>query len=871
MRKLKKLLSFWSLSILFIIIFISFLKIIKSDIKLAHQGIFIYQQPFSWVKYNLSTSFKKSYSKLFNKYKEIGLSPRLLYVNAQYEKKLLSETPNSTKNWIRAKIYYDDKLKNIRMRYGGDNPFNWLLEKKRIRIKSNKLDLFGTKRYLEYFPFNIKNYFSHSIIASVGLTSTNVGLVELYVNGVSKGIFHEKNVLNEGFIRRNKLMPVNVYKGENHAAEKILMVNSNLFENSSLWNKISIFNKLKENDKSDLNFFLKELNSFNVKEKFDVTLGNFIDLNKFSLHQAYYILTQNYNQLWFHNMRLVIDPWKGQVDFIEIDPFISHQIGSKFQFDLSSNDLISFLNQSSEFNNLKYEKLWEFVYKEKILSKVFKKIDDNMPKILISSSRDPELNEKKIKLEINQIKKILLGNEKKIRQKLESKPKTYWASDKDYFVFQIEDVTPASNLELEFKEDLPKWIALDLNNNKIAEENEILNLNSKNSNILIPTTLFSNRVKTTTKLNNMNQVGEIKTIKTRFNFIIEKNLKPSQVKVKNKFSNQTFIVKKIKSINASLPNKYNIPLGNIFKSDKLNETKILSGKIIVSDDMVYETNVQILPGTTFHIASKKNIIFRKKVKAIGTDSRPIIFKKLSQKKNDNWGTIALVGKNTRGSTLENIKYYGGSGGFHKQLRFTSALSIHNTDEILIKNNKFYKSNFFDDVIHVVYCDKITLDNIEITDSTGDAIDIDVSNDISILNSKFINPGNDGIDFMESTGTVKNNYIDNAGDKGISIGENSEIYIEDNYFTNNKIAIAIKDRSNSKVKKSKFSNNSVHISAYPKNWRYGGGGNIKIFDSEFISKEKNVFEEFQKSNIEFDNPIFIGEKSFLEKKMKISKK
>ena len=34
------------------------------------------------------------------------------------------------KNWIRAKIYYDDKLKNIRMRYGGDNPFNWLLEKK---------------------------------------------------------------------------------------------------------------------------------------------------------------------------------------------------------------------------------------------------------------------------------------------------------------------------------------------------------------------------------------------------------------------------------------------------------------------------------------------------------------------------------------------------------------------------------------------------------------------------------------------------------------------------------------------------------------------------------------------------------------------
>ena len=871
MRKFKKLISFWSIGVLLIIIFISFLKVINSDIKLAHQGIFIYQKPFSWVKYHLTTSLKTSYSKLFNKYKETGLPQRLLFINSQYEKKLLSETPNSTKNWIRAKIYYKNELKNIRMRYGGDNPFNWLLEKKRIRIKSSKSDLFGTSRYLEYFPFNVKNFFSNEIISSVGLTSTNIGLVELYINGVSKGIFHEKNTLNESFIRRNKLMPVNVYKGENHAAEKTLMVNPNLFENSSLWNKISVFNQLKENDKSDLKFFLNELNSFNAKEKLDITLGNFIDLNKFSSHQAYYILTQNYNQLWFHNMRLVIDPWKGQVNFIEIDPFISSQIGSKFQFDIQSNDLISYLNQSSEFNNLKYEKLWKLINEKKILLKVFKKIEDKISKILISSSRDPELNIKKIKLEINKTKKILLGNEKIIKDKLKLKPKVFWANTRDYFVFQIEDITPASNIELEFSENSPKWIALDLNNNKIAEESEILKFDLKNSKILIPTTLFSNRVKTTSQLNNMNQFGEIKAIKTRFNFITEKNLKPAKVKVTNKFSKQTFFVKKIELVNASLPNKYNIPLGNVFKFNKSDETKILSGKIIINNDIIYETNIQILPGTTFLIAPKKNIIFRKKVMAIGTDNRPIVFKKLNSRKNNNWGAVALVGKNTQGSILKKIKYYGGSGGQYKQLKFTSALSIHNTSKILIKDNKFYKSNFFDDVIHVVYGDNIILDNIEISDSIGDAIDIDVSTNISILNSKFINSGNDGIDFMESTGTVKNSYIDNSGDKGISIGENSNIYIEDSYFKNNKTAIAIKDRSNSKVKKSEFTNNSVHISAYPKNWRYGGGGNIKILNSKFISEKQNIFEEFQKSSIKLENPIFVGEKSFLEKKTTVSKK
>ena len=74
-------------------------------------------------------------------------------------------------------------------------------------------------------------------------------------------------------------------------------------------------------------------------------------------------------------MRLTIDPWKGQIDFIEIDPFISNQVGSKFQFDLFSNDLISFLSQSSEFNHLKYIELWKIVNNE-ILNSAFKNCED---------------------------------------------------------------------------------------------------------------------------------------------------------------------------------------------------------------------------------------------------------------------------------------------------------------------------------------------------------------------------------------------------------------------------------------------------------------------------------------------------------------
>ena len=139
-----------------------------------------------------------------------------------------------------------------------------------------------------------------------------------------------------------------------------------------------------------------------------------------------------------------------------------------------------------------------------------------------------------------------------------------------------------------------------------------------------------------------------------------------------------------------------------------------------------------------------------------------------------------------------------------------------------------------------------------------------------MNSKFINSGNDSIDFMESDGLVKNNYIYKSGDKGVSVGENSSGNFQNNLFEDNNIGLAVKDRSYSIVKNNKFKNNNIHISAYPKNWRYGGGGNVEIVDSEFISINKNIFEEFQNSKIKISNSKFTGEKNFLKKEKLISK-
>ena len=109
----------------------------------------VYQHPFPWAKYFVTVSIKKFIAKTFNN-QELGLPRRYIYISEQSEQKLLSATPNSTKEWVNGYILNNSKkFQDIQIRYRGDNPRNWLLEKKSIRIKTRKNQLFGRKRYFE--------------------------------------------------------------------------------------------------------------------------------------------------------------------------------------------------------------------------------------------------------------------------------------------------------------------------------------------------------------------------------------------------------------------------------------------------------------------------------------------------------------------------------------------------------------------------------------------------------------------------------------------------------------------------------------------------------------------------------------------------
>ena len=844
MIKILKEFFFWLIVLSFFSLMLFSYSVIKSDFKLGHQSHMVFKPPHNWSKDYFTVPIKKKFIKFFSNDK-IGLPRIKIYIEENAEKELLENTPHSTKDWVNAKINYEnDTLKNIKFRYRGDNPENWLFEKKSIRIRFKKNEMIKRQRYFEYWPLDLQVSSSSNLAKKAGVNISQIRLVELYINDESDGIFMELERLDENFLRRNKFMPVNLYKGENYNSETKIGLDRNLYNNSGLWKKNAVFNKKKLSDKSDLKKFLISLKQSTYSmEKFDEFLS-YINTDTWAKYCAYLIVAQNKHHSSWHNNRLIVDPWSGYVTPVVNDPNINFENNNKNSLilDYSTNDLTKTLNQSSLFIDKKYKWLSYFIKEKNIINEEINYLNSKNKKIINSAKRDPQISYKnftellkKHKLNLSNINETLL-------KKFNSNPVATWARKDNKFTITLKNEIPASNIKLFFDKNKPDWIVVDENYNGVVDLDEIKYYAKDQNYIEIKADFYANRLiySTTKKFINSNIYPSL----TKFDFISNNNTVPHKIEVENKFSKKRIEIKesRIEGSQTTILNK----VLHKNKSDKNKKFYILSNTINVEKDMVFNQPVKILPGTTFLMSEGTNIIFKNKVLAKGLPSKKIEF--IQKIKNKYWGSVSLIGNLTSDSEINNINFNGGSGGYYKQYFFSSMFSIHNSRNIKIENVSFLNNSFFDDMFHIVYSDSISINNTKFENAFADALDVDVSTNISITNSSFIEPGNDSIDFMESTAVVNDVYIKGSKDKGVSIGEGSIVKLSNNKFVDNNVAIAIKDASKADIKNSIFSKNKNDISAYKKNWQYGSGGLVKIINSSFFG-DTIKFTSLNKSVIE----------------------
>ena len=327
----------------------------------------------------------------------------------------------------------------------------------------------------------------------MGVLTNNSKLIELYVNGQSNGVFMQDERFDENFLRRNRIMPVNLYKGENHNIEKRIGLDENLYNNPGLWVKTAIFNQKSLNDKSDLKRFLSILQSAEVKEEDFEKLLEYLDLKTWARYASFLILSKSYQADHLHNVRIAIDPWSGYVIPILQDPHPVNIDQKIYTLEYSKDDLLALLNRSSIFIDKKYDSLFNFVVNSKVLSKEVDYFNEVKDQFSISLKRDPEINFKEMLYNIEIFKNNLNKAEKEIENKLLSKPSAGWRDNSENINVFVEGEMPITNIELIFNNEIPEWIALDTNYNGVIDEDENKFYSNGKNNIILPVKLYANR------------------------------------------------------------------------------------------------------------------------------------------------------------------------------------------------------------------------------------------------------------------------------------------------------------------------------------------------------------------------------------------
>jgi len=133
-----------------------------------------------------------------------------------------------------------------------------------------------------------------------------------------------------------------------------------------------------------------------------------------------------------------------------------------------------------------------------------------------------------------------------------------------------------------------------------------------------------------------------------------------------------------------------------------------------------------------------------------------------------------------------------------------------------------------------------IDSIEISDSVSDGLDIDFSN-VYVGNITIKNSSNDCLDLSGGQYVIRNINLEGCNDKGVSIGETSQVQIQNINIEETYIGIAVKDSSLLDVGNANIDTSNYCFAVYRKKQEFGpsylsiGKSNCNLIKDVYIQK------------------------------------
>ena len=152
------------------------------------------------------------------------------------------------------------------------------------------------------------------------------------------------------------------------------------------------------------------------------------------------------------------------------------------------------------------------------------------------------------------------------------------------------------------------------------------------------------------------------------------------------------------------------------------------------------------------------------------------------------------------------------------MNLTGCLNMYNLN--LQNVSLFAKNTLCEDSISLINTSG-NIDSIKVKNSASDSIDLDFSN-LHIEKINVENALNDCLDLSFGKYIVKNIQVNKCGDKGVSVGEKSNLTIDILNASETNMAVVSKDSSIIHLNSSNISNSLLCFAAYRKKQEFSGG-------------------------------------------------
>ena len=663
--------------------------------------------------------------------------PRInLFVPEANLAQLESHMPQSGFEYVRGGMFINGALKKVKIRYRGDYSYHWGWDKKSIRIKTGKGNLYGGLRIFNLQApkawSQLNNYLSLKLAEQMGLLTPRIEIVRLFLNGQDRGVYIFIEQPSETTLRNANLMPGDIYRGEMVAKGKFTIPTIKnkklwLFDSTSFWDKVSVNNHYDLDSVAPLEALLNLFTDSDGEGR-QTALSEIMDMEAWGRFSAFETLARTKHYGKGHNWRLYYDPWRGKFYPLVWDPAGWIARPEEVGFNVISSKLHRLLFRNGDFlraRNTALEEFFSLGLDALFLDHASSAIETMKAEIKTDMFLRPGSVLKVVdameRLRLKSIERTFSMARDRLFTPDDSLTKYHYRNLE--LEFLVDGYRPIQMIRVKFDKELDSDIGAHLKY-ETAKGTTVVDLSQTiefGSNSI---TLRASVLPDITLNDGNTQTGGIDPLQVDPGYYqihfdgLDPKAKLLELKVNR---GQGWIpAEPVDSITPTAFSQLYAPVA----VNTVPEPITWSGEVTLEGHQILDQPLIIEPGTTVNLTPGATLVLKHRLTAIGTREAPIRFMP-ARDEQEPWGAIVLSGRGADGSTLSHCEMAGGSGLKGDLFEYSAMLSIHDVKDVVISDCQFRDNHVVDDMVHTVYAD-IRFERVLFKNALSDALDLDIS-------------------------------------------------------------------------------------------------------------------------------------------------